>query len=161
SSRSSTNRHRRARRTHGVCRISGGRATRRPKRTCGIWNCWPQRPGPDLHYALDDGNVVVNMEARVMAPAPVLTVDEYFRTPETLRPAELVYGALRVAESPSVRHQQAVGAFFLALSHHLRARRLGHVLLSPMDVVLDYERALIVQPDLLFVSKARAHILKQ
>ena len=96
-----------------------------------------------------------------MAPAPVMTVDEYFRTPETLLPAELVYGALRVAESPSVRHQQAVGAFYLALSHHLRARRLGHVLLSPMDVVLDYERALIVQPDLLFVSTARAHILKR
>lgn len=96
-----------------------------------------------------------------MAPSPMLTVDEYFRTPETLRPAELVYGALRVAESPSVRHQQAVGAFYLALSQHLRARRLGHVLLSPMDIVLDYERALILQPDLLFVSKARANILKQ
>jgi Uma2 family endonuclease len=113
-----------------------------------------------LHFATDDGNVV-DMEARVMAPAPALTVDEYFRTPETLLPAELVYGALRVAESPSVRHQQAVGAFYLALSQHLRARRLGRVLLSPMDVVLDYERALIVQPDLLFVSNARAHIVKQ
>jgi Uma2 family endonuclease len=101
------------------------------------------------------------MEARVMAPSSVLTVDDYFRTPETLRPAELVYGALRVAESPSVRHQQAVGAFYLALTQHLRARRLGHVLLSPMDVVLDYERALILQPDLLFVSQARAHILKE
>jgi Uma2 family endonuclease len=101
------------------------------------------------------------MEARVMAPGPVLTVDEYFRTPETLRPAELVYGAFRVAEAPSVRHQQAVGAFFLALSQHVRRGRLGHVLLAPIDVVLDYERALIVQPDLLFVSRARAHILKQ
>ena len=96
-----------------------------------------------------------------MAPAPVLTVDQYFRTPETLRPAELVYGRLRVAESPSVRHQQAVGAFYLALSHHLRTRRLGTVLLSPMDVVLDYQRALVVQPDLLFVSQPRAHILKE
>ena len=96
-----------------------------------------------------------------MAPAPVMTVDEYFRTPETLRPAELAYGALRVAEAPSVRHQQAVGAFHLALSQHLRGRRLGHVLLSPIDVVLDYERALVVQPDLLFVSRARAHVLKE
>jgi Uma2 family endonuclease len=113
-----------------------------------------------LHYADDDG-IVVAMEAPVMAPAPVLTADQYFRTPETLRPAELVYGALRVAEAPSVRHQQAVGAFFLALSRHVHERRLGRVLLSPVDVVLDYERALIVQPDLLFVSQARTHILQQ
>lgn len=96
-----------------------------------------------------------------MTPAPVLTADQYFRTPEVLRPAELVYGALRVAEAPSVRHQQAVGAFHLALVQHVRKRRLGHVLLAPVDVVLDHERALIVQPDLLFVSQARAHILKQ
>jgi len=51
-----------------------------------------------------------------MAPAPALTVDEYFRTPETLLPAELVYGALRVAESPSVRHQQAVGGKNMGIS---------------------------------------------
>ena len=90
-----------------------------------------------------------------MSPAPVTDrPNQYFRTPETLRPAELVYGALRVAEAPSVRHQQAVGAFYLALSHHVRGRRLGRVLLAPVDVVLDYERALIVQPDLLFVSQA-------
>ena len=94
-----------------------------------------------------------------MAPGPVMTVDEYFRTPEMLQPAELVYGAMRVAESPSVRHQQAVGAFYLALSAHVRGRRLGHVLLSPIDVVLDHSRALIVQPDLLFISHGRAHVL--
>jgi Uma2 family endonuclease len=35
------------------------------------------------------------------------------------------------------------------------------VLLAPIDVVLDYERALIVQPDLLFVARARTHILKE
>lgn len=96
-----------------------------------------------------------------MTPAPVLTADQYFRTPEMLRPAELVYGALRVSDAPSVRHQQAVGAFYLALAQHVRARRLGHVLVAPVDVVLHHERALIVQPDLLFVSQARAHILKQ
>ena len=96
-----------------------------------------------------------------MAPAPELTTDQYFRTPETPRPTELAYGTLRVAESPSVGHQQAVGAFHLALSAHVRQRRLGRVLLAPLDVVLDYDRALIVQPDLLYVSQARMHILTQ
>ena len=68
---------------------------------------------------------------------------------------------MRVAEARGVRHQQAVGAFYLALSRHVRLRRLGWVLLSPIGVMLDHERALIVQPGLLFVSHARKHVLKE
>jgi Uma2 family endonuclease len=90
-----------------------------------------------------------------MAPAPLLTTDEYLKTPETVLPAELIYGALRVADAPSVRHQQTVCAFHLALAPHVRDRRLGRVLLSPLDVVFDWDRSLILQPDLVFVSHAR------
>ncbi len=96
-----------------------------------------------------------------MAPAPLLTIDEYLKTPETLNPTELVYGALRVAEAPSVRHQQAVCAFLLALAPHVRERRLGRVLLSPLDVVFDWDRALILQPDLVFISHARWQVRRQ
>ena len=94
-----------------------------------------------------------------MAPAPTLTIDQYFRTPESVLPTELIYGALRVAEAPTVWHQQAVGAFHLALAPHVRSRRLGRVLLSPVDVVLDPERHLVMQPDLLFVAAAREQII--
>jgi Uma2 family endonuclease len=94
-------------------------------------------------------------ETSAMAPAPQLTVDEYLGTPETLQPTELIYGALRVAESPTVRHQQAVGGFYLALAPYVRERRSGRVLLSPLDVIFDWDRALILQPDLLFISHAR------
>ena len=90
-----------------------------------------------------------------MAPAPELTTDEYFRTPETLQPTELIYGALRVADAPTVRHQQALCAFLLALAPHVRERRLGRVLLSPLDVVFDWDRGLILQPDLVFISHTR------
>jgi Uma2 family endonuclease len=97
-----------------------------------------------------------------VAPAPrLMTVQEYFRTPETLQPTELIFGVLRVADSPLIPHQSAVGDLFRALDAHVRARALGHVLLSPLDVVLDERRALIVQPDLLFVSHERAGILQQ
>ena len=95
------------------------------------------------------------MEKGVMAPAPLLTTDEYLRTPETLIPTELVYGALRAAESPSVNHQQAVGAFCLTLVPHVRARQLGRVLLSPLDIIFDWDRGLILQPDLVFISHQR------
>lgn len=96
-----------------------------------------------------------------MAPAPRLTTDEYLKTPETLQPTELIYGVLRVADAPTVRHQQAVGAFHLSLAPHVRERRLGKILLSPLDVIFDDARALILQPDLVFISTARLDIVKQ
>ncbi len=94
-----------------------------------------------------------------MAPAPALTTDQYFRTPESLLPTELIFGNLRVAESPTVWHQQAVAAFHLALAPHVRARRLGYVFLAPLDVVFDAKRHLVMQPDLLFIRSGREDII--
>jgi hypothetical protein len=50
-----------------------------------------------------------------MAAPKLMTVDEYLRPPETVRPAELRFGVLRVAESPTPRHQSAVARIFRAL----------------------------------------------
>ncbi len=95
-----------------------------------------------------------------MAAAPrLMTAEEYFRTPETLLPAELAFGVLRVGDAPTPRHQSMVANLFRALDAHVRERRLGRVWLSPLDVVLDEARALIVQPELLFISNDRAWIV--
>jgi Uma2 family endonuclease len=102
----------------------------------------------------DDGIVV-----RMAAP-PVMTIDEYFRTPETVLPAELKFGALYVREAPSARHQSAVGTLFLTLTAYVSARDIGKVWLSPLDVILDEERALVVQPDLMFISSEREWIVR-
>jgi Uma2 family endonuclease len=88
-----------------------------------------------------------------------MTVEEYLRTPETLQPQELIYGALRVAEAPLPPHQRAVGHLYRALDDHVTAGGLGEVWLSPIDVILDPARHLIVQPDLLFISRARERIV--
>jgi len=88
-----------------------------------------------------------------------MTVEEYFRTPETLQPTELVFGILRVADAPTPRHQSAVAGLFRALDAHVRERKLGEVWLSPLDIVLDEQKALIVQPDLFFVSNEREWIV--
>jgi Uma2 family endonuclease len=96
-----------------------------------------------------------------MAPAPpLMTVDEYFKTPVTAKPMELAYGAVRVAESPTPRHQSAVLQLLLALDAHVRPRRLGRMWIAPLDVVLDTERALIVQPDLFFISSSRSWVVR-
>jgi Uma2 family endonuclease len=57
------------------------------------------------------------------------------------------------------RHQRAVRDLCLALVDHAESRRLGEVWISPVDVILDAERALIVQPDVFFISNERSHIL--
>lgn len=96
-----------------------------------------------------------------MAPAPeLMTVDDYFAyTPLTPKPMELIYGAVRVADAPKPRHQSAVAELFRALDAHVRSRKLGKMWLSPLDVVLNDRFALIVQPDLFFVSNERAWIV--
>jgi Uma2 family endonuclease len=89
----------------------------------------------------------------------LMTTEEYLRTPETLAPTELVYGALRVADSPMPRHQAAVLDLGIAISAHVRDRLLGELWLAPLDVILDARRALIVQPDLFYISNERSYIL--
>jgi len=42
---------------------------------------------------------------------------------------------------------------FRALDGYVGARGIGEVWLAPLDVILDEERALIVQPDLMFISR--------
>ncbi len=96
----------------------------------------------------------------VSAAPKLMTLDEYLATPETLAPAELAYGALRVAEAPTARHQSAVAGLFRALDGHVREHRLGRVWLAPLDVVLDARQALVVQPDLMVITNAREWIVR-
>jgi Uma2 family endonuclease len=77
-----------------------------------------------------------------MTSQPLMTTKEYLQTPESLVPTELIYGVMRAAEA--------------SLPHH---QHLGEVWISPLDVILDAERALVLQPDLLFISNERSHIL--
>ena len=47
------------------------------------------------------------------------------------------------------------------LDIHVRAHRLGHICVSPIDVVLDELKALVVQPDVLCVSSERMAMVRQ
>ncbi len=90
-----------------------------------------------------------------------MTTREYFETPETVQPAELAYGVLYVRESPGVGHQRVVRDLTVALDRFARDHQLGEVLPAPMDVVLDQDADLVVQPDVLFVSAARRRIIER
>jgi Uma2 family endonuclease len=89
----------------------------------------------------------------------VLTTAEYLQTAESARVQELVYGTLHVAESPSPAHQSLLLELAVALREHVTSQQLGTIWIAPLDVILDPARALVVQPDLFFVSNARADIV--
>lgn len=88
-----------------------------------------------------------------------MTVQEYLATPESVAPQELIYGTMRVADSPSPIHQAAVGALYLALHAHVTEEAMGTVWLAPLDVILDEARALVVQPDLFVITHGGAAIV--
>jgi Uma2 family endonuclease len=89
------------------------------------------------------------------------TVDEYFKFPESNRPMELVYGYVREPPTPFSGHQSIVFRIGVLLDAHVRERGLGRLFISPLDVILDRELGLVVQPDVFFVSKERESIIRE
>ena len=76
-----------------------------------------------------------------------LTVYGYLSGEESLRRTELVWGRVREPAAPRYGHQSVVTRMTVLLDQHAREAGVGRVCVSPIDVVLDAPRALIVQPD--------------
>jgi Uma2 family endonuclease len=103
-----------------------------------------------LTLPTDDGIVVV-----------VMTTDEYlYGTEETNRKRELTFGKVCEPPAPFFSHQELVLRVARLLCSHVEPRGLGKVAVAPVDVILDRERALIVQPDVLFISQERLSIVR-
>lgn len=89
-----------------------------------------------------------------------MTTDDYFKLPETNRRMELIYGSVREPPSPFGDHQTVVFRVAALIDAHARQFDLGRMFISPLDVLLDREAKLVVQPDVLFVAKERLHIVR-
>jgi Uma2 family endonuclease len=122
-----------------------------------------------LKFSQDDETVVV-MGGRVMSERPtmwgklppdgtILTTAEYLQTVESMRVQELIYGNLRVEDSPHFRHQNLLLELAVLMRVFVGQHKLGTVCIAPQDVILDPARALILQPDLMFISKGRQEII--
>jgi Uma2 family endonuclease len=108
-----------------------------------------------LTVAGDDGIVVVVEEDGPM------TTDEYlYSTEETNRIQELAMGVVREPPAPFFSHQSLVLQVASLWRAHAEPRTLGRVAVAPVDVILDRDRALVVQPDVLFVSTERLSIIR-
>jgi Uma2 family endonuclease len=104
-----------------------------------------------------DDAIVVRKGKRMEGP---MTVADYLGTEETTRRQELVYGILREPPAPAYGHQNIVTRLVALIHPYVESRRLGHVCVSPVDVVLDQERHLVLQPDIVFVSTERLGIIR-
>jgi Uma2 family endonuclease len=88
-----------------------------------------------------------------------LTYEDYARIPDDGRRHEIIDGVHHASPSPSADHQDLSGNLLLVLAPFVRKHQLGRLYVALFDVVLSPHD--IVQPDLLFISKARLAILTE
>lgn len=86
-----------------------------------------------------------------------LTYQDFRALPEDGRRYETLDEDLYMSPLPTPRHQDIVGALYAILRQHTRGRGLGQVFAAPLDVHLDKHE--IVEPDIIFVSAARAALV--
>ena len=86
------------------------------------------------------------------------TYEDYKHTSEDER-YELIDGELILAAAPRRAHQRAEIRLATRLENYVEAHDLGEVYSAPFDVLLTDTD--VVQPDLLFVSKERLHIINE
>ena len=90
-------------------------------------------------------------------PALKLTWEHYRATPEDKR-CELLDGELLMTPAPNLKHQRVQLRLGSRLARFIEERAPGELFFAPCDVVLSNHD--VVQPDLLFVSRERAHLLR-
>ena len=84
------------------------------------------------------------------------TYADYMQTPDGVR-YELIEGELIVAAAPSIAYQRVARDFGAVLWPFVRDSNLGEIFYAPTDVY--FSDTNVFQPDLLFVSNTRAHII--
>jgi Uma2 family endonuclease len=89
-------------------------------------------------------------------PAFKFTYEDYRTAPPDKR-YELQDGELLLTPAPSLKHQDIQARLGSRLTRFVEERALGKLFFAPCDVVLSDTD--VVQPDLLFVSRERQHLL--
>lgn len=72
---------------------------------------------------------------------------------------ELINGEIVARNYPTASHQRILFELTLLIGNHVKTNQLGRVLFAPFGVVLDDFDD--VQPDLMFVSKAKQNIIQE
>ena len=89
-------------------------------------------------------------------PVVKFTYEDYLTTPSDER-YELLDGDLIMVPAPNLKHQHVLGNLHYHLRQFITEHGTGRLFLAPCDVFLSDSN--VVQPDLLFVSREREHLL--
>ena len=100
--------------------------------------------------------MVVEFAETKRKPRIKLTYADYLIAPDDAR-YELLDGELIMAPAPNIPHQDSLFDLGVDLKLLTRRARIGRVFIAPVDVVLSDTD--VVQPDLIFVSRERSHII--
>ena len=93
-------------------------------------------------------------EVKPTAPGVKLTYDDFLLFPDDGQRHELIDGEHHVTPSPNIRHQRISQRLLVPMSVWLQEHPLGEVFHAPLDV--RFSNLDVVEPDLLYVSNARA-----
>ena len=89
-------------------------------------------------------------------PAVRLTYEDYCAAPADNR-YELLDGELIMVPAPNIKHESVRSLLGRELINFIVEHKLGNLFYAPCDVMLSDTD--VVQPDLLFVSREREHLL--
>ncbi len=84
------------------------------------------------------------------------TYEDYCATADDKR-YELLNGDLMMVPAPNMKHQRVLSRLDRRLGNFTEEHELGNVYVAPCDVVLSDTD--VVQPDVLFISRAREHTI--
>ena len=104
------------------------------------------------------GGETATRKSKSITAQPVLkfTYEDYRTAPPDKR-YELLDGELLLTPAPNLKHQRLQLRLGMRLAQFIGERELGELFFAPCDVVLSDTD--VVQPDLLFVSRDRRHLL--
>ncbi|MGH7450645.1 MAG: Uma2 family endonuclease [bacterium] len=89
-----------------------------------------------------------------------INYEKYLALPETMQRYEIIDGELIMSPAPTAGHQLALGNFYRSLFDFVSRMQLGFVLFAPLDVIVRRKPKLRMrQPDLIYVSNERRHII--
>jgi len=85
------------------------------------------------------------------------TYEDYVCFPDDGKRHELLNGEHYVTPAPLTKHQRISVNIVAALHRHCQSTKAGRVFSAPTDVI--FTETDVVQPDVLFVTHARSHII--
>ena len=103
-------------------------------------------------------NCLIKAVIKMGRPYPKFTYEDYLLLPED-KHYELIEGELVMVPSPGRKHQRVLGRLYQTLSRFLERKNLGELYMAPFDIMLS--PTVVVQPDLLFVSRERLLIITE